>query len=196
MIGCRVLPPDAGSPLRRRCSSTILERRFASRFGCQGTGATKTSTLPELYTASRPIPSSRQILTTLNRSGLRPSFPAQPICYRPRSASLALPTARPTLPSAGLRHRGQVDLAIPSVPSSKHGADLPGKFSRLPCAAAGSTLCALDGYGLCDSLPACPTLAPHIRFLSISSHFCSTLPSDPALRRQPLRFAIPSPPSG
>ena len=41
-----------------------------------------------------------------------------------------------------------------------------------------------------------PTLAPHIRFLSISSHFCSTLPSDPALRRRPLRFAIPSPPSG
>jgi hypothetical protein len=37
---------------------------------------------------------------------------------------------------------------------------------------------------------------PHIRFLSIGSRLCSTLPSDPASRRQPLRFAITSPPSG
>src|ERR1035438_5117986 len=37
---------------------------------------------------------------------------------------------------------------------------------------------------------------PHIRFLSIVSRLCSTLPSDPASRRQPLRFAITSPPSG
>jgi len=45
-------------------------------------------------------------------------------------------------------------------------------------------------------LPARPTLAPHIRFLSINSHFCAALPSDLALRRQPLRLASPSPPSG
>ena len=37
---------------------------------------------------------------------------------------------------------------------------------------------------------------PHIRFLSIGSRLCSTLPSDPASRRQPLRFAITYPPSG
>jgi hypothetical protein len=37
---------------------------------------------------------------------------------------------------------------------------------------------------------------PHIRFLSIGSRLCSTLTSDPASRRQPLRFAITSPPSG
>jgi hypothetical protein len=37
---------------------------------------------------------------------------------------------------------------------------------------------------------------PYIRFLSIGSRLCSTLPSDPASRRQPLRFAITSPPSG
>jgi hypothetical protein len=32
--------------------------------------------------------------------------------------------------------------------------------------------------------------------LFIGSHLCSTLPSDPASRRQPLRFTNPSPPSG
>jgi hypothetical protein len=37
---------------------------------------------------------------------------------------------------------------------------------------------------------------PPIRFLSIGSRLCSTLPSDPASPRQPLRFAITSPPSG
>jgi hypothetical protein len=68
--------------------------------------------------------------------------------------------------------------------------------NRLWCTTAGSTLRALDGYGLRDTLPARPALAPRIRFLFIGSHLCSTLPSDPASRRQPLRFANPSPPSG
>src|SRR6202795_4182469 len=70
------------------------------------------------------------------------------------------------------------------------------KFSRLPCTVAGSTLRVLDGYGLRGTLPARPTLAPDIRFLSINSHLCSALPSDPASRRQPLRIGDPSPPSG
>ena len=61
----RVLPPEAGSPLRRRCSSTILERRFASRRGRQGTGSTNTSTLPELNTVRRPSPSNRHSFFTL-----------------------------------------------------------------------------------------------------------------------------------
>src|SRR5271167_1908793 len=69
------------------------------------------------------------------------------------------------------------------------------KFSRLPCAVAGSTLRVLDGYGLRGKWPARPTLAPCTRFLSIDPHVCSTLPSDLASRRQPLRFANPSPPS-
>ena len=46
---------------------------------------------------------SRVRLVTPNRSGLRPSFPARPICcsaFRHRSASLASPTARTTMPSA------------------------------------------------------------------------------------------------
>src|SRR5438105_6557228 len=71
-----------------------------------------------------------------------------------------------------------------------------GKLNRLRCTTAGSTLRALDGYGLRDQLPARPALAPPIRFLFIGSHLCSTLPSDPASRRQPLRFTNPSPPSG
>src|SRR5216684_2458649 len=71
-----------------------------------------------------------------------------------------------------------------------------GKLNRLQCTTAGSTLCVLDGYGLRDTLPARPALAPRIRFLFIGSHLCSTLPSDPASRRQPLRFTNPSPPSG
>ena len=70
-----------------------------------------------------------------------------------------------------------------------------GKLNRLRCTTAGSTLRVLDGYGLRDQLPARPTLAPRIRFLFIGSHLCSTLPSDPASRRQPLRFTNPSPPS-
>src|SRR4029077_13884688 len=49
------------------------------------------------------IHESPVLLATPNRSGLRPSFPARPICFsafRLWSASLALPTAWPTLPSA------------------------------------------------------------------------------------------------
>src|SRR6266700_2773571 len=71
-----------------------------------------------------------------------------------------------------------------------------GKLNRLRCTTAESTLRALDGYGLRDPLPARPALAPRIWFLFIGSHLCSTLPSDPASRRQPLRFTNPSPPSG
>src|SRR5271157_1662403 len=58
---------------------------------------------------------SSVLIATLNRSGLRPSFPARPICFsafRLWSASLALPTAWPNMPSAvrgrapqGVRHR-------------------------------------------------------------------------------------------
>src|ERR1017187_3357998 len=59
-----------------------------------------------------------------------------------------------------------------------------GNSSRLPRAIAGSTLPVLDEYGLRETAPARPTLAPHIRFLFIDSRFCSTLLSDPASRRR------------
>jgi len=58
-----------------------------------------------------------------------------------------------------------------------------GKLNRFPCAIAGSTLCIFDGCGLRSTLPARPTLTPPIRFLSIDSHVCSTLPSDLVCRR-------------
>jgi hypothetical protein len=126
------------------------------------------------------------LLASLNRSGLRPSFPARPICFsafRLWSASLALPTAWPNTPSADFCIRGQDALRRPQFQDWNAGQTSRGKFSRPPCAVAESTLRVLDEYGLCDSLPARPTLAPHIRFLSINSHFCSALPSDPASRR-------------
>ena len=58
-----------------------------------------------------------------------------------------------------------------------------GKLSCLQRTIARSTLRVLDGYGLRGKLAARPTLTPYIRFLSIDSRFCSTLPSDPASRR-------------
>ena len=60
-----------------------------------------------------------------------------------------------------------------------------GKFSRLPCTVAESTLRVLDGYGLRGKWPARPTLAPCTRFLSVDSHFGPRSLDPP--RRQPLR---------
>src|SRR5208282_3006575 len=119
----------------------------------------------------RSIHEAPVLLATPDRSGLRPSFPARPIgcsAFRLWSASLALPTAWPTMPSADF---------CPAVRRPL------GRLSRLRCTTAGSTLRAVDGYGLCDTLPARPALAPRIRFLSIGSHLCFALPSDPASRR-------------
>lgn len=45
-------------------------------------------------------------------------------------------------------------------PCSDAGQISRGKFNRLRCTTAGSTLRVFDGYGLCDVLPARPTLAP------------------------------------
>src|SRR5271169_158750 len=67
-----------------------------------------------------------------------------------------------------------------------------GNLSRLPCTVAESTLRTLDGYGLRGTLPARPALAPSIRFLSIDSHFCLVLPSDPTSRRRPLHHRFTS----
>src|ERR1700731_2523376 len=67
----------------------------------------------------------------------------------------------------------------PQSPGGDTGQIPRGKLNRLRCTTAGSTPRALDGYGLRDTLPARPTLAPRIRFLSIGSHLCFALPSDP-----------------
>lgn len=60
-----------------------------------------------------------------------------------------------------------------------------GKLDHFQCTTAESTLCVFDGYGLRNLALARPTLTPLIRFLFIGSHFCSTLPSDPASRQRP-----------
>src|SRR5262249_24842786 len=70
-----------------------------------------------------------------------------------------------------------------------------GKLNRLRCTAAGSTLRAINGYGLRDTLPARPALAPRIRFLSIGSHLCFAF-RPPPRGDNPLRITNPSPPSG
>ena len=148
----------------------------------------------------RDIPEARDSCPTClsSRSGLQPPFPAQPIrcsAFRPWSASLALPTSWPIMPSADF-----CSAVRPPLDGLSRRSDTEqiswGKLSRLPCTVAGSTLRILDGYGLRDKWPARPTLAPCTRFLSIDSHICSTLPSDPTSRWQPLRFTSPSPPSG
>ena len=112
-----------------------------------------------------------------------------------RSASLALPTPWPTMPSADFCPAVRLPLDSLSRRSDTRQISW-GKLSRLPCTVAGSTLRTLDEYGLRGTLSARPARAPCIRFLSIDSHICSPLPSDLASRRQPLRITNPSPPSG
>ncbi len=58
-----------------------------------------------------------------------------------------------------------------------------GKLSHFPCTIVESTLRTLMDYGLRGTLPSRPMRAPCIRFLSIDSHVCLMLPSDPASRR-------------
>ena len=106
---------------------------------------------------------------------------ARPSCcsaFRLWSASLALPTAEPTMPSADFCPAVRSPLGSRSRLRDTEQISR-GKFSRLPRTVAGSTLHALDGYGLCGDKAARPTFTPPIRFLSIDSRFCSTLPSDP-----------------
>src|SRR4029077_13362869 len=50
--------------------------------------------------------------------------------------------------------------------------------------------------GLRGKWPARPALAPFIRFLSIDSHVCLVLPSDPPCGGSPCTITSPSPPSG
>ena len=102
--------------------------------------------------------------------------------FRHRSASLASPTTWPNMPSADFCPAVRLPFGNLSRPRDTEQISW-GKLNRLPCTAAGSTLRIFDGYGLRGKLPARPTLTPCIRFLSIDSHFCYTLLSDPASRR-------------
>ncbi len=104
--------------------------------------------------------------------------------FRLWSASLASPTTWPTIPSADFCSA----VRMPRGSLSRRGDTEQisrGKFNRLLRAVAGSTLRAyLMDMGFAVSCQfARPTLTPCIRFLSIDSRICSTLPSDPASRR-------------
>ena len=133
----------------------------------------------------RVVRETHGLLPAPSRSGLQSSFPARPICcsaFRRWSASRALPTAGPTTPSADFC----VVVSPPLDGLSRLGDTTQiswGKCNRLPCTVAGSTRRTLDGYGLRGKSPARPARAPPIRFLSIDSHVCSMLLSDPASRR-------------
>ena len=110
---------------------------------------------------------------------------ARPICcsaFRLWSASLALPTAEPTMPSADFCPAVHSPLSLRSRLRDTEQISR-GKLSRLPRTVAESTLHVLDEYGLCGDKAARPTFTPYIRFLFIDSRVCSTLPSDPASRQ-------------
>jgi len=91
---------------------------------------------------------------------------------------------------------GQVGLLRPQSRFRDQRQISRGKFDRLPHAAAGFTVSALDGYGLRRALPTRPALPASdpvlvhrlVRLLHASFR--------PRLATTPLRFAITSPPSG
>jgi hypothetical protein len=120
------------------------------------------------------------------RSGLRSSFPARPIrcsAFRPWSASISSPTARPTTPFADfcntiginrftLSHDSVTCHRPPEVSSTAFDAQPP----DLPPVS-------LMDMGFAINGPLAPYRRPRIRFLFIGSRLCSTLLSDPASRR-------------
>jgi len=107
---------------------------------------------------------------------------ANELPQRAKSSLEAFPTSWPNMPSADFCSAVRMPRGTLSRRSDTEQISR-GKFNRLLRTVAGSTLRVLDGYGLRGKLPARPTLTPCIRFLSIDSRICSTLPSDPASRR-------------
>jgi hypothetical protein len=111
------------------------------------------------------------------------------------SASLALPTARPTMPSADSCASVRSPCGFLSSVRNKTQAS-PGKLDRLRRTPAGSTALVLDGSGLCDKWPARPAKDASY---PVSVRRVAVLLRT-AFRRHlamtPLCFASPSPPSG
>src|SRR5215831_1925345 len=137
------------------------------------------------------------LLAAPNRSGLRPSFPvrAYPLLRLSAwSASLALPTPRPTTPSADSCATVGSPLDFPS--SNNTGTTeqwrRPPQVSSIAFAAPLSDLQPWPLMEL-DFAIRCPLVRPRmprIRFLFVRSRFCSTLPSDAASRRRPCASLI------
>src|ERR1035441_7332957 len=139
------------------------------------------------------------LLASPSRSGLRPSFPAWPILAPPfgiRSASLALPTSRPTMPSADFCPAVKQRLSTasvaeatrsrsPGVSTAAFHAQSPDlRFAPLmDMGFAVSCPLARPGRLLSGSCPSTRTFAPR---------FFRTSPRDDS----PCVITSPSPPSG
>ena len=104
---------------------------------------------------------------SFNRSGLR--FRATPQLLRPRLTSASRSRALRRAQSGFRTRRGPPEVRSTAFPA--HPPNLPPR-----------SLMTLDFAVTC---PLVRPGRPHIRFLSIGSRFCSTLPSDPASRRRP-----------
>src|ERR1035441_6861643 len=94
-----------------------------------------------------------------------------------------------TMPSADFCHTVRMDYSTLSPDSgtcSRPPAIRLTAFNAQPPNLQPAPLMDMDFAIIC---PLVRRRRPHIRFLSIDSRLCSTLPSDPASRRQPLRFA-------
>src|SRR5271167_3026265 len=110
--------------------------------------------------------------------------------FRPWSASLALPTTWPTMPSADscctfkknrfLSSRESTTCNRSPVVSSTAFSAPPPDLPPL----------ALMDMGFAAHCQLARKYRPRIRFLSIGTRFCSTLPSDPILRRRPCASLI------
>ena len=142
---------------------------------------------------------SRILLATPNRSGLQhvvPAFDLLFLPFLPQCPDERAGSPCPTMPSAdfcdavrsphgSLSPEFETRRRPPEVSSTAFTAHLP---DLQPCA--------LDGYGLCDQLPARPTKDASypisVRQVAALLHASFR----PHLTMTPLRFANPSPPSG
>ena len=113
---------------------------------------------------------SRVLLAPPDRSGLRPSFPARLICcsaFRRWGASMASPTARPTMPSADFCAAVRGPCGSLSSSHRDTAQTSRGKFDRLPRTPAGSTARPLMDMDFAVS-------GPLVRPGCLISGFCSS----------------------
>ena len=101
MIGVRDPPPSAGSPRRRRCSSTRRDRRRGFLRGIGAVGLTRTSTSPFGNTPSKPKPSLLQRLRNL--ASLSRPFPREDRRAASQTSSLVVARSTPCKMSSRLK---------------------------------------------------------------------------------------------
>src|SRR4051794_12567457 len=210
MPGAPLLRTTAARAASMLSGAQIASMRWLVDAGLSGSGVAvtaSTSCPPERGASPRPGSGKSNSSWDGDRDTVmrRPSelpFPSPPCGDR----SGLRPARRPTCPllTSAPRSGG---LSAPSVPGDTVQISW-GKPRSLPRTPAGFTVLVLDGYGLCDFLPARPTSAASypvsVRRVAISLHasFRRSLavPLHASFRRSlavpPLRFARASPPSG